>query len=73
MPLGHLLVDTTNEYCSCEISFECFLFSDGSLRSSNDRQGDLSKARQFGWTTTVDTFDGYAECFNRLKELHIIP
>ena len=46
---------------------------DGSLRSPNDRQGDLSKARQFGWTSTVETFDGYAECFDRLKTLKVIP
>ena len=46
---------------------------DGSLKSANDRHGDLSKARRFGWTSTVDTFDGYAQCFDRLKALNIIP
>lgn len=49
------------------------IISDGSLRSPLDRQGDLTKARQFGWTTTVETFDGYAECFDRLKTLKVIP
>ena len=46
---------------------------DGSLRSPNDRHGDLTKAREFGWTIQVDTFDGYAQCFDRLKELKVIP
>ncbi len=49
------------------------MVTDGSLKSANDRHGDLSKARQFGWTTQVETFDGYAQCFDRLKELKVIP
>lgn len=53
--------------------FNIIMFIDGSLKSSNDRQGDLSKARQYGWTETVNTFDGYAQCFDRLKQLQIIP
>ena len=53
--------------------FGFFLYLDNSLRSPNDRQGDLSKARRFGWTTIVDTFDGYVECFQRLKQLKVIP
>jgi len=51
----------------------CFCIIDGSLKSPNDRHGDLSKARQFGWLTQADTFDGYAQCFNRLKQLKVIP
>jgi hypothetical protein len=50
-----------------------YFILDGSLRSPNDRQGDLGKARKFGWTTEVDTFDGYAQCFDRLKKLKVIP
>jgi hypothetical protein len=50
-----------------------FFIIDGSLKSANDRHGDLSKARQFGWTTEVDTFDGYVQCFDRLKKLNVIP
>jgi hypothetical protein len=49
------------------------LVTDGSLKSANDRHGDLSKARQFGWTTQVETFHGYAQCFDRLKQLKVIP
>lgn len=50
-----------------------FYLADGSLRSANDRHGDLSKARQFGWTIEVDTFAGYVECFDRLRQLKMIP
>jgi hypothetical protein len=46
---------------------------DGSLRSANDRHGDLTKARQYGWTTQVDTFHGYVQCFDRLRKLKVIP
>lgn len=46
---------------------------DGSLKSANDRYGDLTKAHQFGWTTQVDTFHGYEQAFNRLKTLKVIP
>lgn len=53
--------------------YATWTFANNSLRSSNDRQGDLSKARRFGWTTIVDTFDGYVECFQRLKQLKVIP
>jgi hypothetical protein len=51
----------------------CFCIIDGSLKSPNDRHGDLNKARQFGWMTQADTFDGYAQCFDRLKQLKVIP
>ncbi|UJR27752.1 hypothetical protein I4U23_009025 [Adineta vaga] len=53
--------------------YATWAFVDGSLKSSNDRYGDLSKARQFGWTIEVDTFDGYVQCFDRLKQLKMIP
>jgi hypothetical protein len=56
------------------VSIILFVFVlDGSLRSANDRHGDLTKARELGWTVQVDTFDGYAQCFDRLKSLKVIP
>ncbi|CAF4781111.1 unnamed protein product [Rotaria sp. Silwood1] len=53
--------------------YATWAFADGSLKSPNDRHGDLSKARRFGWTIEVDTFDGYIQCFDRLKQLKVIP
>ncbi|CAF1021594.1 unnamed protein product [Rotaria sp. Silwood1] len=53
--------------------YATWAFADGSLKSPNDRHGDLSKARQFGWTIEVNTFDGYIQCFDRLKQLKVIP
>ncbi|CAF1080514.1 unnamed protein product [Adineta steineri] len=53
--------------------YATWAFADGSLRSPLDRYGNLTKAREFGWTTIVDTFDGYAQCFDRLKKLKVIP
>ncbi len=38
-----------------------------------DDHGDMSKAHQYGWTTTVDTNECYIQCFNRLKKMEIIP
>ncbi|CAF3493823.1 unnamed protein product [Rotaria socialis] len=53
--------------------YATWAFADGSLKSANDRHGDLSKAHRFGWTTQADTFDGFAQCFDRLKQLKMIP
>jgi len=33
---------------------------------------DMSKARQYGWTTTIDTNECYIQFFNRLKKIEII-
>jgi hypothetical protein len=60
-------------YTSLSIDQFAFFVLDGSLRSPNDRHGDLTKAREFGWTIEVATFDGYAQCFDRLKQLKVIP
>jgi hypothetical protein len=38
-----------------------------------DDHGDMTKARQYGWTTTVDTNKCYMQCFDRLKNMKIIP
>ena len=38
-----------------------------------DDHGDMSKARKYGWTTTVDTAQSYIQCFDRLKSMRIIP
>ena len=38
-----------------------------------DDVGDMSKARQYGWTTTLDTSESYAQCFDQLKRAKIIP
>lgn len=48
-------------------------FIDFVLGRAFDDQGDLTKARQYGWTANVDTIESYIQCFNRLKELRIIP
>ena len=63
---------THQKHFSIHSSISLFVL-DGSLRSPNDRQGDLTKAREFGWTIQVDTFDGYVQCFDRLKQLKVIP
>ncbi|UJR32523.1 hypothetical protein I4U23_019985 [Adineta vaga] len=36
-------------------------------------EGDLTKARSYGWTTTIDTAESYSQCFDRLKKMKIIP
>ncbi|CAF1627022.1 unnamed protein product [Rotaria magnacalcarata] len=36
-------------------------------------EGDLSKARIYGWTTTTDTAASYTQCFDKLKAMKIIP
>jgi hypothetical protein len=36
-------------------------------------EGDLSKARKYGWNTSVDTAETYIKCFDRLKKMKIIP
>lgn len=56
-------------------SNECYLFSclDFVLGRAFDDHGDMSKARKYGWTTTVNTVESYVRCFDRLKEMEIIP
>ncbi len=41
-------------------------------RTFNDH-GDMTKARLYGWTTTVDTTESYIQCFDRLKKMKVIP
>jgi len=48
-------------------------FSDFFVGRTFDDEGDMSKARKFGWTTTCDTVESYIECFDRLKKMKIIP
>ena len=50
-----------------------FFLLDFILGRAFDDHGDMTKARQSGWTATVDTFESYAQCFNRLKKMKIIP
>ncbi|KND03569.1 uncharacterized protein SPPG_01044 [Spizellomyces punctatus DAOM BR117] len=35
--------------------------------------GDMSRAREAGWTTTVDSFEMYKEVFEKMKRLQMIP
>ncbi|CAF3670925.1 unnamed protein product [Adineta steineri] len=48
-------------------------FVDFGLGRAFDDHGDMTNARQYGWTVTVDTTECYAQCFDRLKKLKIIP
>jgi hypothetical protein len=52
----------------CKISLLDFVLS-----RAFDDHGDMSKARQYGWTTTIDTNECYIQCFNRLKQMEVIP
>lgn len=38
-----------------------------------DDHGNMTKARKYGWTATVDTSQCYLGCFDRLKAMKIIP
>ncbi len=46
----------------CEINKISLL--DFVLGRSFDDHGDMSKARQYGWTTTIDTNECYIQYFN---------
>ena len=50
-----------------------FFSSDFVLSRAFDDHGDMTKARRYGWTTTVDTSQSYIRCFNQLKQMGVIP
>jgi hypothetical protein len=53
--------------------FVCFFRLDFIFGRAFDDHGDMTKARRYGWTTTVDTNECYIQCFNRLKQMGVIP
>ncbi|CAF0874740.1 unnamed protein product [Adineta ricciae] len=53
--------------------YATWMFSFFLLNVPYNIEGDLSKARKYGWTTTVDTADAYIQCFDRLKQMKVIP
>ncbi|CAF1395772.1 unnamed protein product [Rotaria sordida] len=58
-----------------EAAFEytTWMFTHNVVNISFNAEGDLSKARKYGWTTTTDTAASYIECFDKLKKMKIIP
>jgi hypothetical protein len=69
MLLGILLVSI--DLFLCEVDKISLL--DFVLGRAFDDHGDMSKARRYGWTTTIDTNQSYIQCFNRLKKMEVIP
>ncbi|UJR26448.1 hypothetical protein I4U23_007778 [Adineta vaga] len=62
-----------NRLDSSAFDYATWNFIDFVLGRAFDDHGDMTKARKFGWTTTVDTKQSYIQCFDRLKQMKIIP
>jgi len=48
-------------------------FIDFVLGRAYDDHASMNKARKYGWTTKIDTSERYLKCFDRLRQMKIIP
>ncbi|CAF3333904.1 unnamed protein product [Rotaria sp. Silwood1] len=62
-----------NELDESAFNYATWEFIDFVLGRTFDDHGDMTKARQYGWTTTVDTSECFIQCFDRLKKMEVIP
>ncbi|CAF1225176.1 unnamed protein product [Rotaria sordida] len=61
-----------NQFDESAFKYASWNFFDFILGRTFDDHGDMTKARRYGWTTTVDTSECYFQCFDRLKKMKVI-